>query len=52
MLLVVSWRDTSPLTCESWCVQVLLRTLYLSLDPYMRGRMSTAKSYAAGLQVK
>jgi len=27
--------------------QVLLRTLYLSLDPYMRGRMSTAKSYAA-----
>src|SRR6185436_15917971 len=27
--------------------QVLLRTIYLSLDPYMRGRMSTAKSYAA-----
>ncbi len=27
--------------------QVLLRTVYLSLDPYMRGRMSTAKSYAA-----
>src|SRR5438067_7321421 len=26
--------------------QVLLRTLYLSLDPYMRGRMSDAKSYA------
>ena len=26
--------------------QMLLRTLYLSLDPYMRGRMSTAKSYA------
>jgi NADPH-dependent curcumin reductase CurA len=25
---------------------VLLRTLYLSLDPYMRGRMSTAPSYA------
>ena len=31
--------------------QVLLRTIYLSLDPYMRGRMSTAKSYAAGLQL-
>lgn len=30
--------------------QVLLRTIYLSLDPYMRGRMSTAKSYAAPLQ--
>lgn len=26
--------------------QVLLRTLYLSLDPYMRGRMSARKSYA------
>ena len=26
--------------------QVMLRTVYLSLDPYMRGRMSTAKSYA------
>ena len=26
--------------------EVLLRTLYLSLDPYMRGRMSEAKSYA------
>jgi NADPH-dependent curcumin reductase CurA len=31
--------------------QVLLRTLYLSLDPYMRGRMSTAKSYAAPLEI-
>ena len=27
--------------------QVLRRTLYLSLDPYMRGRMSDAPSYAA-----
>ncbi|MES3021804.1 MAG: NADP-dependent oxidoreductase [Pseudomonadota bacterium] len=26
--------------------QVLVRNHYLSLDPYMRGRMSTAKSYA------
>jgi NADPH-dependent curcumin reductase len=26
--------------------QVLARTLWLSLDPYMRGRMSDAKSYA------
>lgn len=31
--------------------QMLLRTLYLSLDPYMRGRMSTAKSYAAHLEL-
>src|SRR5262252_6689504 len=26
--------------------QVLLRTVWLSLDPYMRGRMSDAASYA------
>ena len=26
--------------------EVLMRTVYLSLDPYMRGRMSAAKSYA------
>lgn len=31
--------------------QVLLRTHYLSLDPYMRGRMSDAKSYAAPVQL-
>ncbi|MFD0363433.1 NADP-dependent oxidoreductase [Nocardia sp. GCM10030253] len=30
---------------------VLLRTLFLSLDPYMRGRMSAAKSYAAPVEV-
>lgn len=29
--------------------EVRLRTIYLSLDPYMRGRMSTAPSYAAPL---
>src|SRR3989442_6546517 len=27
--------------------QFLVRALYLSVDPYMRGRMSAAKSYAA-----
>jgi NADPH-dependent curcumin reductase CurA len=31
--------------------QLLLRTLYLSLDPYMRGRMSDAPSYAPPLGV-
>nr|WP_246504830.1 NADP-dependent oxidoreductase [Microvirga antarctica] len=31
--------------------EVLLRIAYLSLDPYMRGRMSAAKSYAAPLAV-
>src|SRR5947208_6334794 len=31
--------------------EVLLRTLYLSLDPYMRGRMSDAPSYAPPMGV-
>lgn len=31
--------------------QVLLRTLYLSLDPYMRGRMSDSPSYAAPVAI-
>jgi len=31
--------------------QVLLRTLYLSLDPYMRGRMSDALSYAPPVEI-
>ena len=31
--------------------QVLVRHLYLSLDPYMRGRLSDAKSYAAPQEV-
>jgi NADPH-dependent curcumin reductase CurA len=30
---------------------VLRRTIYLSLDPYMRGRMSDAPSYAAPVEV-
>ena len=31
--------------------QVLLRTMYLSLDPYMRGRMSDRPSYAPPLEL-
>jgi NADPH-dependent curcumin reductase CurA len=31
--------------------EVLLRALYLSLDPYMRGRMNAAKSYAAPVEI-
>lgn len=31
--------------------QMLLRNAYLSLDPYMRGRMSDAPSYAAPVQI-
>ena len=31
--------------------QVLRRTIYVSLDPYMRGRMSDAASYAASVRL-
>lgn len=31
--------------------QVLLKTRYLSLDPYMRGRMNAGKSYAARVEL-
>lgn len=31
--------------------EVLLEILYLSLDPYMRGRMSDAKSYAKPIEI-
>ncbi len=30
--------------------QVLLKTIYLSVDPYMRGRMNQARSYAANVE--
>lgn len=31
--------------------QVLVRTIYMSLDPYMRGRMDAAKSYAEPVEI-
>src|SRR5688572_23183036 len=31
--------------------QILLRSIYLSLDPYMRGRMNAAKSYAPPVEI-
>ncbi len=31
--------------------QILIKVLWLSLDPYMRGRMNDVKSYAAPLQI-
>ncbi|WP_449301452.1 NADP-dependent oxidoreductase [Pontibacter toksunensis] len=39
--------DLSPLQEE----EVLLKALYVSVDPYMRGRMSDAKSYVAPYEV-
>ena len=37
-----------PQLCEE---QVLVKNLYLSLDPYMRGRMNDAKSYAQKIEL-
>src|ERR671924_2178401 len=31
--------------------EVLVKNLWLSLDPYMRGRMSDAKSYVKGVEL-
>jgi NADPH:quinone reductase len=31
--------------------EVLLKSLYISVDPYMRGRMNSAKSYAASWEI-
>ncbi len=42
--------DTVPVP-EPKDGELLLRTEYLSLDPYMRGRMSDAPSYAAPVEV-
>ncbi len=36
---------------EAGAGQMLLRTVWLSLDPYMRGRMSDAKSYATPVEI-
>lgn len=42
--------ESSPIS-EPGNGQVLVRTIYLSLDPYMRGRMRAGPSYAAALQI-
>lgn len=43
------WVETpAPVPGEG---QMLLRTVFLSLDPYMRGRMSDAPSYAAPVEL-
>ena len=31
--------------------EIISRTIYLSLDPYMRGRMNAGKSYAAAVEI-
>jgi len=60
--IVLASRPVGPPTAENFRLeggpvpvpgpgQMLLRTLSLSLDPYMRGRMSDAPSYAAPVAV-
>ena len=44
--LASNFKLTSSLTPELLDGQVLVRHHYLSLDPYMRGRMNDSKSYA------
>src|SRR5256714_14734701 len=42
--------ESAPLP-EAKPGEVLVRNLWLSLDPYMRGRMSDAKSYVKGVDI-
>ncbi|TCC97310.1 NADP-dependent oxidoreductase [Pedobacter hiemivivus] len=41
-------EEENPIIQEG---QVLLKTLYVSVDPYLRGRMSSAKSYVAPFEL-
>ena len=43
----IETKDTDELKDN----EVLLRSWYISVDPYMRGRMSDAKSYAASFEL-
>jgi len=45
------FRIEEMLLPEPRAGQMLLRTLWLSLDPYMRGRMSDAPSYAKPVEI-
>src|SRR5687767_9812779 len=42
--------ETAPLPAPAEG-EVLVKNLWLSLDPYMRGRMSDAKSYVKGVDI-
>jgi len=41
------WTDSEPLKDQ----EVLVRNLFMSVDPYMRGRMNEGKSYAPPFQL-
>jgi hypothetical protein len=46
-----NWRLVERPIPEPGPGQILVRARYLSVDPYMRGRISPAKNYAAGVQL-
>ena len=45
------FKSVEDVAREPEAGEVLCRSIYLSLDPYMRGRMSAAKSYAKPVEV-
>ena len=46
---VADWRLEAHPIPEPGAGEILVRSIYLSVDPYMRGRISPAKNYAAGV---
>ncbi|MBM3601224.1 MAG: NADP-dependent oxidoreductase [Alphaproteobacteria bacterium] len=45
------WRMESAPVSEPEDGKILARALYLSVDPYMRGRIATSKSYAKSVEI-
>ena len=45
-----NWRLEDRSIPQAKTGDLLVRTLWLTVDPYMRGRISPAKNYAAGLK--
>lgn len=45
------WRRDDAAIPEPADGQALVRAVYLSVDPYLRGRISKAANYAAGVQI-
>ncbi len=46
-----NWRLVERPVAEPGAGELLVRSLYLSVDPYMRGRISPGKNYTKGVEV-
>ncbi len=46
-----NWELVSRPVAEPGPGELLVRSLYLSVDPYMRGRISPARNYARGVRI-